>query len=202
MAILSWFFIVGVCYLLGTLPSAYLAGRFLRGIDIRDLGDRNPGTANAWRLFGAKAGVAVFIVDCAKGIGAVLLARLIVDSQDAALLGGLAVVAGHNWPVYLGFKGGRGAATLLGVLLITWPQAAFPLFLLGGIPLLLTRSSTVALGFIFSSFPLVAWLTGASLSLIGYSVVLMALVGYTHWMTTHGSQPEEAQTQTQPGPQG
>ena len=183
VAILSWISNIGLCYLLGTFPSAYLAGKFLQGADIRALGDRNLGAANVWRLFGASAGITVFIVDCAKGIAAILLAKLFVDNQQSAMLGGLAAVAGHNWPAYLAFKGGRGASTLVGILLAIWPQATFPLLPLSGILLLLTRNSTVALGFFFRSTPLLAWLTGASLSFIGYSTMLMALVGGTHWMT-------------------
>lgn len=183
---LSWALLLLFSYLLGCTPFAYIAARCLRGVDIRTLGDRNSGTANAWRLLGARAGLAVFIADMGKGAAAVLLTQIVIGGQAAPIAAGLAVIAGHNWPAYLGLRGGRGAATLLGVLITLWPPAGLSLAAAGAIPFALTRSVVPSLVFFFVLFPLVAWITGASSFLVVFAVLLMLVVGATHWATSRG----------------
>ena len=92
--------IVAAC-LLGSIPSAYIAGRLTRGIDIRDFGDGNVGATNAGQVIGRGAGVLVLLADACKGAAAILLATAVAP-QHVILLSGVAVVAGHNWPVYIG----------------------------------------------------------------------------------------------------
>jgi glycerol-3-phosphate acyltransferase PlsY len=183
-----WLALTALCYLLGSFPSAYLLGRLRYKIDIRSLGDGNPGTENVWRTLGPPAGLAVALADTAKGVLAVFLARLLVDSDGGAMLGGLAAVAGHNWPLFLGFRGGRGAATLMGVMLALLPKAAGPLVVLGGLPLAVSRSTTVFFAFLFVLLPPAAWLAEAPAPLIGYVVAMAVLVGVTHAATArrHG----------------
>ena len=183
---LSWALLLLFSYLLGCTPFAYIAARCLRGVDIRTLGDRNSGTANAWRLLGARAGLAVFIADMGKGAAAVLVTQIVIGGQAAPIAAGLAVIAGHNWPAYLGLRGGRGAATLLGVLITLWPPAGLSLAAAGAIPFALTRSVVPSLVFFFVLFPLVAWITGASSFLVVFAVLLMLVVGATHWATSRG----------------
>ena len=183
---LSWALLLLFSYLLGCTPFAYIAARCLRGVDIRTLGDRNSGTANAWRLLGARAGLAVFIADMGKGAAAVLVTQIVIGGQAAPIAAGLAVIAGHNWPAYLGLRGGRGAATLLGVLITLWPPAGLSLAAAGAIPFALTRSAVLPLVFFFVLFPLVAWITGASSFLVVFTVLLMLVVGATHWATSRG----------------
>ena len=183
---LSWALLLLFSYLLGCTPFAYIAARCLRGVDIRTLGDRNSGTANAWRLLGARAGLAVFIADIGKGAAAVLVTQIVIGGQAAPIAAGLAVIAGHNWPAYLGLRGGRGAATLLGVLITLWPPAGLSLAAAGVIPFALTRSVVPSLVFFFVLFPLVAWITGASSFLVVFAVLLMLVVGATHWATSRG----------------
>ncbi len=128
-------------YLLGSLPTGYLAGRMLRGIDIREHGSRSTGATNVLRTLGKGPAVAVLLIDVAKGAAAVLLARLFwpwlaalpaiapsapPESADwlpwAVCLAGLAALLGHSRSVWLGFTGGKSAATGLGVLLaLSWP---------------------------------------------------------------------------------
>lgn len=181
---LQWLYVMFSCYLLGALPSGYLAGRLTRGLDIRTLGDRNPGAANVWAQVGRSPAVVVAVIDMGKGAAAVLLARLLLGSDSAPLWGGLAAVAGHNWPFFLGFRGGRGAATTLGILATLLPQAVLPLSAVAAIPLALTRSTTVAFSFVYIPLPLVAWLFSAPPHLIAYSVALPVLVGLAHFVTT------------------
>ncbi|MES2202216.1 MAG: glycerol-3-phosphate acyltransferase, partial [candidate division FCPU426 bacterium] len=108
---------LAACYLLGALPTGYLAGRALRGIDIRKEGSGNMGATNVFRVLGKGPGIAVLLIDVAKGAAAVaLLPRLIaLPAEGWVLAGGLAAVLGHNYTVFLNFKGGKGVATSAGV---------------------------------------------------------------------------------------
>ena len=183
-------FAIIIGYLLGSLPSAYIAGRMLRGMDIRQLGDGNMGTANAWRELGARAGIVVIIVDVGKGAAAMLIATAIGVPLPVLLLTGLAAVAGHNWPIFLGFRGGRGAATTIGVLLSLMPHAMAPPLAIAAVPLLITRNVIVAGSFVFIPLPLFAWLFGAPGAHIGYCIALPCLVGFTHFITTRHAPAE------------
>lgn len=101
------YWVVLISYIIGLLPSAYIAGRLQKGIDIRKIGDRNAGAANVYRNISHTAGTAVLVADIGKGALAILLAQA-VASQPIVLLCGVAVVAGHNWPLFHGFRGGPG----------------------------------------------------------------------------------------------
>ncbi|MBI4302462.1 MAG: glycerol-3-phosphate acyltransferase [Chloroflexi bacterium] len=171
-------------YLLGSLPWAYIAGRLLKGIDIREVGDRNMGAANVYREVGHKAGIAVLLGDTGKGTVSILIAQVAMLPLPGVLLSGLAAVMGHNWPAFLGFRGGRGAATTLGVLLALIPQAVLLLVALAAVPFLLTRNIILASAILFAPLSLVAWWTGASSILVAYSIALPCLVGATHFLTT------------------
>jgi len=113
-----------VSYLIGSIPTAYIFGRFLKGIDIRQFGSGNIGATNALRVLGKGAGITVLIFDALKGfITVVFLGNIIMlkitggsDTLTRILLG-LSCICGHNWTIFLGFKGGKGMATTLGVIL-------------------------------------------------------------------------------------
>ncbi len=109
--------LVVISYLLGSVSFAYLFAKGFRGIDIRTVGSGNPGATNVARLMGLKAALVVLLLDAFKGwIVAVSVARLVAD-PGFVLLCGLAVIAGHNWPIFLKFRGGKGVATTLGFFL-------------------------------------------------------------------------------------
>lgn len=184
--VFTWSALALSSYLIGTIPSAYLVTRLLRARDIRHLGDRNAGAANVFRSVGRSAGVLVAVVDIAKGAVAVLLARWWLDSSAAAMLAGVLAVVGHNWPVYLQRRGGRGAATGAGVLLALLPELAVPLSLLGLAVLFLTRSTVKALACLFIPLAPLAFLLrplGYSCSLILYAIGLPVLVGLSHYLS-------------------
>ena len=132
------FLIIGA-YLLGSVPTAYIAGRALKGIDIRDYGSRSVSGSNVWQSVSRRATVPVGIADILKGVIPVLIAwamglTLMEEPKLAQGIVGLAAIAGHNWSVFLGFSGGRGIATMMGVLTILapWELLVFiGLFLLG-----------------------------------------------------------------------
>jgi glycerol-3-phosphate acyltransferase PlsY len=180
---MPWLIVI-LGYLLGSIPTAYIVGRVLKGVDIREIGDGNMGSANTFRQIGPKAGITVGAIDAAKGALAVFIAQLAGLSLTLVLITGTAVVVGHNWPVFLGFRGGRGEATTIGVLLVVITK-----------PMLIMAAPTIAAQFIFRDttksgavlfipLSLVCWLTGASVALIAYSIALPCLVGLTHFLRT------------------
>ncbi len=107
-----------LAYLIGSIPVAYIFGRVLKGIDIREHGSGNMGATNAFRVLGKWPGTAVLVLDIIKGIIPVTILADVFGLGDALSLViiSVAAVAGHNWTVFLGFKGGKGMATSLGVL--------------------------------------------------------------------------------------
>ena len=122
--------IILVGYLIGSVPAGYLAGRIV-GIDIRKVGSGNIGATNVLRILGKRYGYPVFLFDFLKGVAAVEMSILIFDRchpgasrELCAILGGVASVIGHSYPVWLSFKGGKGVATSVGVLFALIPFAA------------------------------------------------------------------------------
>src|SRR4030042_894841 len=118
---MSWLIVLSG-YLIGSIPTAYIAGHLLKGRDIRHMGDANMGAANVFRQLGAKAGVVVGIIDAGKGALAILIAQAAGLPLVTVLSTGVAAVVGHNWPIFIGFRGGRGESTTIGVLLATITQ--------------------------------------------------------------------------------
>lgn len=115
---------ITVSYLIGSIPTAYLFGRLLKGIDIRKFGSGNVGATNALRLLGKPIGILVLILDIFKGFlsvvfwGDFIVPKITFISPGITrMLLGLACVSGHNWTIFLGFRGGKGVACTLGVLL-------------------------------------------------------------------------------------
>lgn len=113
-----------ISYLVGSIPTAYIFGRLLKGIDIRQFGSGNVGATNALRVLGKGAGITVLVLDILKGFLTVFfLGNLVgskitsISSDKLLVILGLACISGHNWTIFLRFKGGKGLATTLGVLL-------------------------------------------------------------------------------------
>jgi len=195
--------VIALAYLIGSIPSAYLAGRLLKGTDIREEGDRNPGAGNAYRTIGPKAGIAVALVDVGKGAVAVLIARGLTGDTGVEMAAGVVAVVGHSWPIFLQLRGGRGAASTVGVFIALIPIPAIPLSLASLAFLPITKSVTIVLSLIMIPMPILAWLTGASYYLVAYSVGLPIIVGIRHYLTTRKlHRPEGGQAQGQALPQG
>ncbi|MBP1924893.1 glycerol-3-phosphate acyltransferase PlsY [Sedimentibacter acidaminivorans] len=113
---MNYIIIVIISYLIGNLSFAYILGKFILKKDVREYGSGNSGTTNAIRAFGAKIGVWVFVGDVLKGVIAVLIGKTI-SGEIGGYIAGAFVIIGHNWPVLLNFKGGKGVATTVGVML-------------------------------------------------------------------------------------
>ena len=173
-------------YLIGSIPSGLIIGK-LRRVDIREYGSGNIGTTNVLRTLGARYGALVLIADVFKGVIAVLLARYIIGSPMSEMAAGFAAVAGHDWSLFLKFKGGRGVATSLGGIL---PMAMWaPLAAVAGVVIFialiaLTRyvslasitgslSAVVAMA-VFMGMDRVPW------EYLVYIVVVVALIIFQH----------------------
>ncbi len=177
-------------YLLGSIPTSVIVGRAFFSQDPRKLGSGNAGGTNTFRVFGWKAGVAVIVVDVAKGAIAVALTPVLVPSPPfapvlVAILSGAAAVAGHVWTVFAGFRGGKGVATSAGVLAALEPVS----FGATAVVFILTIAATgiVSLGSLVAAFtfPCVVtlrWLLGGDVPpiLVPVSWLLGAFIAYTH----------------------
>ncbi|MBI2328338.1 MAG: glycerol-3-phosphate acyltransferase, partial [Chloroflexi bacterium] len=137
----------------------------------------NVGAANAFRQLGKKIGIGVFLVDAAKGALAILIAREVAIPQLAILASGAAAVIGHTWPAFIGFRGGRGLATTLGVLAAVIPRPILILAAPALVALLARRSTGIAGGVIFIPLPLVCWWLELPAVLVVYSIALPFLLG-------------------------
>ena len=187
-----------ISYLLGCIPSGYMVGKTIKGVDIRQIGSRNMGAMNTFYTIGFWPGMLVLAIDVCKGmlalffsyLTAILLkvaANLVVPVEMVA---GVFVIAGHNFPVFLKFKGGKGGATAIGVLgfLLAWVNwvdigsIQFPLPLgdliyLGTFLLLMaiTRWPTASYAVSFIAFWLVAWFAYKDPGLFAYAIFITAI---------------------------
>ena len=132
--------LVPVCYLLGSIPFGLIAGKLYRRIDVRDFGSGSTGMTNVVRTVGVPVGALVLLLDMGKGVGTVALARYVLEAPEAAqAAAALSAIAGHNWPVFIGFRGGRGTATGWGALLMLWPVAGLVATIVGLLLIAITR---------------------------------------------------------------
>ena len=130
-------------YALGSVSSAYIVTKMFLGKDIRKMGSGNVGSTNALRVVGVKGAVIVLIIDIGKGLLAAWLGRILLGDLFGAILGAAAVI-GHIYPFWLGFKGGKGAATVFGFLLAMWPFAALIVIVFWVLLILISRYVSLA----------------------------------------------------------
>lgn len=177
--IIKLIFTAIVGYLLGSLNSSLIVGRFY-GVDVRKHGSGNAGTTNTLRTLGKKAALLVLLGDIVKGVLAFIAGYYIYGGQLGGMLGGTASILGHVWPVYFGFKGGKGVLTSLAVLLlIDWPIA---LGLLGIFIIIVLITRFVSLGSIVAAalFPAAAIVLGRSIETIIFSGIIAVLIVVKH----------------------
>ncbi len=180
-------------YLLGSIPTAYIAARLIKGKDIRQLGGGNIGARNAFHEVGAAAGIAVGIFDAGKGVAAVAIAYWLLGAPQLWLLGmpqlfllaaGLAAVAGHIWSIYLKFTGGNGLATTMGVLAFLMTQEFLIALAITLVLVVITRNPVLSVNISFLlSVPVSAWFVEKSWLAVVFSVAL-ALILVIHFIPT------------------
>jgi glycerol-3-phosphate acyltransferase PlsY len=178
-------------YLIGSIPFGVIVGRVARGIDVRDYGSGSMGMTNVLRTVGARAGVLVFLADLAKGAAAVSLAWSLLNSNPEMVIwghmaGGAAAVIGHSWPVFIGFRGGRGITTGFGALLtMCWPVglitfAAF-LTVIGLSRYVSLGSMLAALAMLVTMIIFVVFdLLGAEFAYIVFSLIVVPVIIFRH----------------------
>lgn len=127
---MNYILIAIISYLLGNLSFAFILGKVLMKKDVREYGSGNSGATNAIRAFGAKVGVMAFAGDVLKGVAAVMIGKMLLGEMGG-YLAGIFVIIGHNWPVLLNFKGGKGVAATIGVMLMISPLVSLICFIIG-----------------------------------------------------------------------
>jgi glycerol-3-phosphate acyltransferase PlsY len=167
-----------IAYLLGSIPFAYLAGR-AKGIDLRTVGSGNLGAANVFRTLGRRMGIAVMAADIGKGAAAVLVAKALTGGPWPAVAAG-AAMAGHIFPVWLRFKGGKGVAVGGGALIALMPLAAAILVGTWAVIVVTTRYTSVASMTGAALAVPVAWVLGYPWSSIVFVAVAAAAVLALH----------------------
>jgi glycerol-3-phosphate acyltransferase PlsY len=167
-------------YLIGAIPFGFIAGK-LKGFDLRKVGSGNIGATNIYRTLGTLPAILVFILDLLKGALAVYAARMIIpDSPAVIVISGIAAVIGHMYPVYIGFKGGKGSATSLGVLLGIAPDLFAVAMIYTAVAIAVTRyvSVTSITGVILLSVLMFAFHKPVEYSIA--TVIVAVLVTYKH----------------------
>lgn len=166
---------LAIGYAFGCIQTAYIVGRLVKKIDVRDYGSGNAGTSNVIRVVGKKAGLIVFVCDVLKAIAAFVVCSLIFSNSLLSTVpgayAGMGVLLGHNFPFFLNFKGGKGIASSLGVMLVLEWRAALAVYAVGFCILMATKYISLSSLIMTLLFPL-------ALITLGYSkeVVIIAAI--------------------------
>lgn len=183
---------IAISYLIGSIPTAYLFGRLLKGVDIRKFGSGNVGATNAFRVLGPIPAIVVLILDILKGyiavvfLGGFILSAAVENQEIAHIILGAAAIAGHNWTIFLKFKGGKGIATSLGVLVGLAVKLAGLKIILGLVVLtwlvvfILSRIVSLSSVLAAISFPLYVVLFKQTKVLISTSIIFSLLIILRH----------------------
>jgi len=164
---------------MGNIATAYLVSRAFGKIDIREHGSGNSGSTNVFRVLGAKPAVIVFLGDVLKGTAAVLIGRYLGGSYGE-ILAGIFVVAGHNWPILLGGKGGKGIATTIGLMLPIDPLMVVMILIVGIIVIITTRYVSLASIVGVTIYPIAMIITQKPLEYIIFSLILSSVAIFKH----------------------
>jgi glycerol-3-phosphate acyltransferase PlsY len=176
----EYLLILVLSYLVGSIPNGLIVGKLTSGVDIRQFGSKNIGATNAYRILGPGPALAVLITDIVKGVAGVYIGQTLGGTPVAALVGGIAAIAGHNWSLFLGFKGGRGVATALGVIAVLMPKVTAIVFVVWAVIVYFTRY--VSLGSIVGAFiaPPLVWLFGERPEYLYFAIVAAFFVIVRH----------------------
>lgn len=167
-------------YLLGSLPFGLWLGKWFYGTDLREHGSKNTGATNAYRVLGRVPAFWVFFLDTAKGMAGVYLGSLVTGNPYAEVFGGIAAICGHNWSLFLGFKGGRGVATGLGVIALLAPQVTVIVFAVWALIVYVTRYVSLASIVAAALVPPLMWFFQASAEVLLFGFAAAAFVILRH----------------------
>ncbi len=183
--------IIGILlsYLVGSIPTAYIVAKLVKDLDIRTYGSGNVGATNVFRSVGRMWGVFVLLIDMLKGLIVVIfIARFFqsdtINFRYIQILYGIAAISGHNWTIFLKFKGGKGVATTSGVVLGIFPKALLLSLLMFAVIVYITRYVSVGSMVSAVAFPLFLWLfyrkCDGFASFVLFSLVMVAFIFYRH----------------------
>ena len=184
-------------YLLGSIPVGLLVGRKAQGVDVRDYGSGKTGFTNSLRVLGMKRSLPVFVGDFGKGALAALLSLLYTDDPWARALGGLAAIVGHVWPVFAGFRGGRGVLPGLGALAALNPLALAIVVPVAGLTLMATKymSATSIVGCTTGAIVFVAF---AATGIHPWALAVAAVLGSSLIVLLHHDNIRRLMAGTEP----
>ena len=175
-----------LAYLVGSIPSAVWVGRTFYGVDVREYGSGNAGATNSFRVLGKKPGMVVLLMDVLKGFLAVKLAYIVGDYSsdspefiDFELALAVCGLMGHIFPVYVGFRGGKGISTMLGILIGVHPQAAMYCAIVFALTLVLSgyvSLSSMMSGITFPVVIMVFYSTNSSINIFSLAVAVIVLI--------------------------
>lgn len=178
MEVLKFILVAVVGYLLGSLNTSLLVGK-MYGVDVRQHGSGNAGATNTLRTLGKKAAILVGIGDVLKGVVACIVGNFVLG-DTGLMLGGLMAVIGHNWPIYFGFKGGKGIFTSFAVVFMMDWKIGLMLTGVFLVVFLFTHYVSLSSIVVFILFPLFAFVLGRTLETVGFATVLGILAVYRH----------------------
>jgi glycerol-3-phosphate acyltransferase PlsY len=168
-------------YLIGAVPFGIFFGRMLANIDVRSVGSGNIGATNVLRAAGKKAAVMTLLADCLKGLFPVLVVKLMFHNDLITGLTGAAAILGHNYPVYLAFKGGKGVATSFGVVLAVAPWIGLACVITWLVVARIWRYSSLSALIAFALFPVVTFIAYPGSRPIGLlSIFVFGMIYYRH----------------------
>ncbi|SFK92171.1 glycerol-3-phosphate acyltransferase PlsY [Paenibacillus sp. 1_12] len=177
-----WYVIpILIGYLLGSVSFSFLAGKLLKGIDIRNHGSGNAGATNTLRVLGVAPGITVLLLDALKGVIAVLLGSWLGDGSSLLLvLCGVAAIAGHNWPIFFGFRGGKGIATTIGVMITLAFVPVLIAIAATVIVIAITRYVSLGSLLLTALLPILIWTMGRPMEIFVLSLILFVFAWYRH----------------------
>ncbi|MBS1242368.1 MAG: glycerol-3-phosphate acyltransferase [Nitrospirae bacterium] len=168
-------------YLVGAIPFGLLFGKALGGVDVRAVGSGNIGATNVLRVAGKKAAILTLVADCLKGLFPVLLAARLFSSELISVLSGVAAILGHNFPVYLRFKGGKGVATSFGVVLAVAPGTGLVCLIAWAATAVFWKYSSLSALIAFTLYPIVTFAVHGESKPQGFlSLFVFGMIYYRH----------------------
>ena len=169
------------CYLLGSIPFGYIVGKLFKKVDIRELGSGNIGATNVFRILGPSLASLVLIGDIGKGILSIYLVQYLnIDNLLIITIAGLAVICGHDWSLFLGFKGGKGIATTFGVVFALNPTISILALIIWGVVLITTRYVSLSSIFAVISIFIFTILFKQPYEYIIFSAIILVLGIFNH----------------------
>ncbi len=180
------YIILVACYLIGAFPTGYVMVKLLKGTDIRQHGSGNIGFTNVKRVLPIFPAIMTLVIDIAKGFVAVYLAKLLVHSSNTNLndlyivVGGIMAIIGHNWPVYINFKGGKGVATGCGVFLAIAPTATLCAVVVWIVSVLIFNIVSISSILAVIVLPVAMVMQKQSMVYVGVGILISIMIIYRH----------------------